>query len=68
MKPRGERIGKVVFLSEQMDAARELSSCCIGAEAHLEANAHPGQPPLSHRPENSASDAWVAFRRLIRSG
>ena len=29
-------IGKVVFLSEKMEAARELSSCCVGTEALLE--------------------------------
>lgn len=29
-------IGQVVFLSEKMAAARELSSCCVGTEAALE--------------------------------
>lgn len=29
-------IGRVVFLAEQMAAARELSSCCVGTEALLE--------------------------------
>ncbi|GAB5468106.1 MAG: hypothetical protein Kilf2KO_11360 [Rhodospirillales bacterium] len=28
-------VGEVVFLSEQMAAARELSSCCVGVEASL---------------------------------
>ena len=31
-------IGQVVFPIEQMLEARELSSCCIGAEARLETN------------------------------
>ena len=29
-------IGQVVFLSEKMATAREISSCCIGTEAALE--------------------------------
>ena len=29
-------VGQVVFLSETMTAARELSSCCVGVEAALE--------------------------------
>lgn len=29
-------IGQVVFLSEKFAESRELSSCCIGAEAALE--------------------------------
>lgn len=31
-------IGQVVFLSEKMAESRELSSCCIAAEAALEAD------------------------------
>ncbi len=31
-------IGQVVFLSEKIAESRELSSCCIGAEAALEAD------------------------------
>ncbi len=31
-------IGEVVFLSEKMAAARELSSCCVGVEASLESD------------------------------
>lgn len=31
-------IGQVVFPIEQMAAARELSSCCVGIEAALETN------------------------------
>lgn len=31
-------VGQVVFLNEKMEAARDLSSCCIGAEAALETN------------------------------
>jgi hypothetical protein len=31
-------IGEVVFLSEKMIAAREISSCCVGIEAALENN------------------------------
>ncbi len=30
-------IGRVVFLSEQIAAAREVNSCCLGVEATLEA-------------------------------
>jgi len=29
-------VGQVVFLNEKMNAARELSSCCVGTEAALE--------------------------------
>ncbi len=29
-------IGQVVFLSEKMATARELSSCCVGVETSLE--------------------------------
>lgn len=36
MKDRRD-IGEVVFLSETVAVARELSSCCVGAEAMLEA-------------------------------
>lgn len=35
MKDRRD-VGQVVFLSEKMAAARELSSCCVGVEASLE--------------------------------
>lgn len=31
-------IGQVVFPIEQMMAARDLSSCCVGVEAALETN------------------------------
>jgi hypothetical protein len=31
-------VGQVVFLNEKMEAARELSSCCVGTEAALETN------------------------------
>ena len=31
-------IGEVVFPIEQMMAAREMSSCCVGIEASLETN------------------------------
>jgi len=31
-------IGKVIHLSEKMNAAREISSCCVGVEALLETN------------------------------
>jgi len=31
-------IGQVVFPIEKMDAARELSSCCLGVEAALQKN------------------------------
>ena len=34
-------IGEVVFPIEQMMAAREMSSCCVGVEAMLEDNARP---------------------------
>ena len=29
-------VGQVVFLSEKMEIAREISSCCVGTEAYLE--------------------------------
>ena len=29
-------VGQVVFLSEKLDAARELHGCCVSAEAALE--------------------------------
>ncbi len=31
-------VGQVVFLSEKMAIAREISSCCVGTEAALETN------------------------------
>ena len=34
-------IGEVVSPIEQLLAARELSSCCVGVEAMLEENARP---------------------------
>ena len=34
-------IGEVVFPIEQMLAARDMSSCCVGVEALLEDNARP---------------------------
>jgi hypothetical protein len=37
MQPKSENIGEVVFLSEKMQVAREISSCCIGTEAYFEA-------------------------------
>ena len=33
-------VGQVVFLSEQMAAARELHSCCVGTEAGLAQNSN----------------------------
>ena len=37
--PKDRRdIGQVVFLMKKMNAARELSSCCVGVEAALEGN------------------------------
>lgn len=32
-------IGRVVNLADKMDAARDLSGCCVGVEALLEADA-----------------------------
>lgn len=29
-------VGQVVFLSEKLEAARALNSCCVGVEAALE--------------------------------
>jgi hypothetical protein len=68
MKPRSEKIGRVVFLSEKMDAAREMSSCCVGVEALLEADAHrvlihSETPLLATRLRFEK-----AFKRLIRTG
>ena len=40
MKNRRD-IGQVVFPIEQMLAAREMSSCCVGVEAMLEQDAQP---------------------------
>ena len=39
---RASKIGEVVFLSEKIQLARELSSCCVGTEALLEAACKPG--------------------------
>lgn len=36
MLPRKERIGRVEILSERMNLARDMSSCCIGVEAYLD--------------------------------
>ena len=68
MKPRSDKIGKVEIFSEKMDAAREMSSCCVGVEAHLEADAdrtwsHPATPGLSTRLRLTK-----AFQRLIKAG
>ena len=35
------KIGKVEFLAEKINDARELSSCCVGTEALLEADNQP---------------------------
>ena len=35
MTPR-DKVGRVEFLFEQLSDARELSSCCVGVEAHLD--------------------------------
>lgn len=36
-------VGRVVFLSEEMAAARELHSCCVGVEASLESKVDFGE-------------------------
>ena len=41
-------VGQVVFLSEKLDAARELHGCCVSAEAALERN-HSGIARLLRR-------------------
>ncbi|MGI9390783.1 MAG: hypothetical protein ACR2O1_12055 [Boseongicola sp.] len=68
MKPRSDKIGKVEIFSEKMDAARELSSCCIGVEAHLEADAN----HAPNHPESSLNSTKrrleKAFERLIKAG
>ncbi len=68
MKPRSENIGRVVFLSEKMDAARESSSCCIGVEALLEADAL--RAPMHSESTLAATKRRLegAFQRLIRTG
>lgn len=47
-------VGQVVFLNEKMNAARELSSCCIGTEAALETNA--GFKGLTRKLANKPQD------------
>ncbi len=43
-KSRNRRdVGRVVFLSEEMAAARELHSCCVGVEASLESKVDFGE-------------------------
>ena len=68
MKPRSEKIGRVVFLSEKMDAAREASSCCVGVEALLEADAHPASVHSKSPLIATKSRLEKAFQRLIRTG
>ncbi len=50
------KVGDVVFLFEKMQAARELSSCCVGTEAMLETDSKRGKigrHQRNHRdPEN----------------
>ena len=47
-------VGQVVFLSEKMDEAREISSCCVGTEAALESNS--GFKALMRRLANKPDD------------
>ena len=68
MSSRSAKIGRVEIFSEKMDAARDLSSCCVGVEAYLEADAdrilsHPATPGHSTTPMLEK-----AFRRLIKAG
>lgn len=48
---RERKIGKVVFLAEKLNAAGQLSSCCVGTEALLEADSQ----PLKVKREKTAS-------------
>ncbi|MFT4716522.1 MAG: hypothetical protein ACI861_000701 [Paracoccaceae bacterium] len=66
MHPKGKNIGQVVFLSEKVDFAREVSSCCIGTEAYLETgSSYEGRNQRSVlHPKLAAIGA--AFRKLIK--
>lgn len=68
MKPRSEKIGRVVIFSEKMDAAREMSSCCIGVEALLEADAQRTSIHNESALISAKRRLEKAFQRLIKAG
>ena len=66
MMTPGDKVGRVVFLSEIMSDARELSSCCVGVEARLDRLAN-----STHQREIYAqrrSGLLPGFSKLIKAG
>ena len=65
MTPR-DKVGSVVFLSEIMSNARDLSSCCVGVEARLDRLAN-----STHQREIYAQrrrGLSTGFSKLIKAG
>lgn len=63
--PKG-KVGRVVFLSEIMENAREQSSCCVGVEARLESLAEPRMQQEIYSP--LLQRVTEGFQKLIKAG
>jgi hypothetical protein len=65
MTPR-DKVGRVVFLSELMSDARDLSSCCLGVEARLDrlANSANQREIYAQRRRGFST----GFSKLIKAG
>ncbi len=62
MNARPKGIGEVIFLSEKMAVAREISSCCVGTEAYLET----GSFPANRRFQQSLFPNTAIISRMFR--
>ena len=49
-------IGEVVFPIEKLNAAREISSCCVGTEVYLETDT--GLSETAAKSRNSLKNIW----------
>ena len=65
MTPR-DKVGRVEFLFEKLSDARELSSCCVGVEAHLDCLADLTRQRKLRAPLQRGLAS--AFQKLIKAG
>ena len=63
-------IGQVVFLGETVEAAREISSCCVGVEAALESKTDFSGflKQVFGRDGGGGKSEMSAYRPLVKAG
>ena len=65
MTPK-DKVGRVVLLSEIVADTRDLSSCCVGVEAHLDLLA--SSPKQTELHANTRRGLSRHFSKLIKAG